>query len=398
MKGQPFNRELTWIAPLLCLCLIVLGLLRPTQKSPAPAAARLIRSLDGVLVPVEEPYRGTVFTWCSFGVGGYLEQTRAPQTVLMAGGAAEREWFGLRDLMSRIYPNVLKEDRYWDMRNGDIALKDKTGVEVLLSYNAGAYIADCGDAGMIPLLREVGLPSVYLNWHEKDGNESSYAQARVETALVGDPARGEALIARNKQAWSDLKRELKLDTMASYPRVLMMGSSVLDWSYFYLKTMRNSYQQYFPPAGVDNASRDWSGDRQDAERILAMDPEIIYLTGRHDYLFPTENPQEFMQDPRWRDLKAVKEKRVYRMFGEGGLGGIIYQPLYDRFMAEVAHPDLLQPTLRQMIRDRIQSEFNYRLSDDELDEMLNVEENAGSAGAERFIRNYAPQKSQELKR
>ena len=94
-----------------------------------------------------------------------------------------------------------------------------------------------------------------------------------------------------------------------------------------------------------------------------------------------------MHDLRWRDMKAVREKRVYRMYGDGGLGGIIYQPLYDRFMAEVAHPERLQPRLRQILRDQIQTEFRYSLCDDEIDDMLNVDENKGSMGAERFSRD-----------
>jgi hypothetical protein len=34
------------------------------------------------------------------------------------------------------------------------------------------------------------------------------------------------------------------------------------------------------------------------------------------------------------------------------------------------------------------SEFGYRLSDEQIDTMLNVDENSGSAGAERFTRDY----------
>ena len=170
-----------------------------------------------------------------------------------------------------------------------------------------------------------------------------------------------------------------------------------NWNYFYIKTVRNDYQIYFPPAGINNAYPRWMENRLDAERVLAIDPDIILLTGSRDFPHAGESPQEFMHDPRWRDLKAVKEKCVYRMFGGGGLGGIIFQPLYDRFMAEIAHPDRLQPKLRQLLRDRILTEFNYRLSDDEIDEMLNVDENSGSDGAERFTRDYIPQKPQELK-
>ena len=140
----------------ICLyCISCSGFVTPNTKNIYSDHARFVHSADGVLVPIDEPYQGTALFWCSYGVNGYLEQTRAPQTVLMAGGTTQRKWFGLHDMMSRIYP-MFKNDRFWDMKIADIALKDKTNVEVLASYNAGAYIGDCGEMGMIPLLRQAG--------------------------------------------------------------------------------------------------------------------------------------------------------------------------------------------------------------------------------------------------
>lgn len=391
-----FAREAIWLLPFIMIGIIMICLTRPSPVALSPTGVRKISSADGKVISVDEPFRGVVLTWGAWTVGDYLQHTRAPETVLVAGGQRERKWSRKYDLMGRIFPQILN-DTHWDLINGDSDLRSKTEIETLLTYNPGAYLGNDGHYGMIPILRSVGMPAFYTYWNSKSWDEARYSTARTETMLVGHPEFGEALIARYKQANDDLDRELRTVALASRPRALMLGSSLHDWSYFYIKSVLNDYQTYFLRAGVENASQGLSGEHQDSERIIAMDPDIIFLTGSRDFPLRGESPQEFMRDPRWRDLKAVKEKRVYRMFGGGGLGGLIFQPLYDRFMAEIAHPDLLQPKLRQLLRDRILTEFNYRLSDDEIDEMLNVDENSGSAGAERFTRNYIPQKPQELK-
>lgn len=378
--------------------MILLSMLRPPPTVPLSTNGRMVISADGVQVPIEEPFRGVAFTWGAWGVSGYLENTREPDTVLVAGGHRQRENFGRYGLMHKVYPQIFRENHFWDLKYGELSLMAKTGIEPLLAYNAGVYLANGGNYGMGPTLRQAGLPAIYLSWRSKNWDEVGYQAARVENALIGHPELGEALIKRFQEANKELAQELHPEALLHRPLMLMMGCSAKNWSYFYVKSYRNDYRIYYPLAGVENASSpEYTGESPDAERILEMDPDIIFLTGSRDFPNTGESPQEFMHDPRWRDLKAVKERRVYRMFGGGGLGGLIFQPLYNRFMAEIAHPDILQPKLRQLLRDRILTEFNYRLSDDEIDEMLNVDENAGSAGAERFTRSYIAQKIQELK-
>lgn len=394
-----YAREFVWLISFICVALMVISLLRPLPQFPAHAHSRIVIDGAGEKVPVEEPFRGIVLTWGAWGVGGYLQNTRAPQTVMNAGGPLVRKWFGERDLMSKVFPQVLNDDKYWDPANGDWAQRAKSEVEGLMRYDAGAYLGNGGNYGMVPVLRRIGLPAVSLAWNNNDPSKTwddvCYSSARVETSLIGHPQLGEALIARYKLAFADIRSELQPETLPYQPRVLMMGSSWKDRGYFYLKSVKNSYQIYFPPAGILNASKDLSGDRQDAERILSMDPDMIFLTGSRDSLWPTENPQQFLHDPRWQGLKAVRARRVYRVPGGGGLGGLIFQPIYNRWMAEVAHPDRMQPRVRQILRDRFVTEFNYRLSDDQIDKILNVEENRGLPGTERFERNYQDNKEQE---
>ena len=316
---------------------------------------------------------------------------------MSAGGPRARMYFGESSLMSKVFPEVFQQDHYWNTPYGDELQRAKWDIEKAYTVNAGVFLGNSAYFGMVPELRRVGLPAMYLNSHPQPGNWDGviFEVARVESALVGQPGLGEAEISRYKQAFANLKQELDPDALPRQPRALMMGSSAKNFGYFYIKSFGNDYQIYFPPAGVINASIGFAGERQDAERILSMDPDIIFLLGGRNDRVPTESPQEFLRDPRWQGLKAVSQKRVYRMPGGGGLGGLIYQPIYDRWMAEIAHPDRMKPRARQIMRDYFFTEFNYHLSDDQIDEILNVDENRGLPGTERFERNYQASNLQE---
>jgi iron complex transport system substrate-binding protein len=113
-----------------------------------------------------------------------------------------------------------------------------------------------------------------------------------------------------------------------------------------------------------------------------------------------ETVAEFMRDPRWRGLKAVQERRVYRMPGTSSadLAIMQYRPLWTRWMAEIGHPERMQPRLRQMLRESFVREFGYRLTDDQIDTLLRIDENKDSVGYERFTRNYQAGKEKDPSR
>jgi hypothetical protein len=139
---------------------------------------------------------------------------------------------------------------------------------------------------------------------------------------------------------------------------------------------------YLPRAGVVNAAI--GAAAENVERVLAVDPDIILLLGT------AELPRQFMRDQRWLGLKAVREKRVYidPWNSTWGPGGLTFRPVELRWIAELAHPDRLQPKVRQLLRDRMFGEFGYRLSDRQIDLQLRVADNSASLGAERFTRDY----------
>jgi hypothetical protein len=195
-------------------------------------------------------------------------------------------------------------------------------------------------------------------------------QLRVISDLIDQPELADARIASYCGSIAALQQELQPRTLAYHPRVLMVGQ----------------YKGDFARAGVVDADTEREIPGDDAERLLIMDPDMIFF-------FPG-SPKEFMKDPRWQGLKAVRGHQVYRW----AQSDVTFRPAQLRWLAEIAHPDRLQPRVRQLMRDRMREEFGYSLSDDQIDQMLHVNDNSDSVGTERFTRNYRGEDQQEIPR
>lgn len=385
MKGSHI-RELSWLIPFACIGLMALSLLRPLPEFSAPAQGRIVVDAGGVPVHIALPFKGTVLTWGGL-VREYLHDTRAPETLLNAGGAGRREF--LKEVIGWIYPRLAKRESVWDAGvAGSYGRAANSEVESLMALDAGAYLGMKGiNNSPVSLLRRIGLPTLHSITHPRSEDERFFTQARVETAVIGHPERGEELIANYCRAFAELERELQPTTLTMRPRVLLFGGSRRDWRVLYVRDHHHSHQIYVIRAGLENAAYEYEARRPDAERILAMEPDMIFLMERSR---DPETVQEFMGDPRWRGLKAVHEKRVYRMPGTSSadLAIMQYRPLWTRWMAEIGHPERMRPRLRQMLRESFVREFGYRLTDDQIDVLLRIDENKDSAGYERFTRNY----------
>jgi ABC-type Fe3+-hydroxamate transport system substrate-binding protein len=368
-------RGFFWLAPFLFLGLVALA---PSRAPPVPAPARshFVTDAEGVEVAVPLPFRAVA----GYGGSDFLETTRAPETLLKAGGPRDRARFA-SGLMSRIYPRALKDDNLWNC---------PFDLETLLAYDNGATYFSWGPADA---LRRIGLPTLARGWNSANRDEQVFSAVRVEAAAMGQPERGEAFINTYMEAYADLHDALQPETLADLPRVLTMGSSVRDWSNIWAgreKDSRFDDQR----VGVKNATEglEDSGRQQDTERILAMNPDLILLYG--------ESVQDFLHDPRWQGLKAVKGIRVYQALRTlrrslETLYGLDYRPLWARWEAEIAHPDRLQPKVRRLVRDHYVQAYGYHLCDDEIDDLLRVDESKDSAGYARFMKNTLANKGQE---
>jgi hypothetical protein len=383
-------KELTWAIPFGTVGLLILVLLRPAPLLAPPAEARVVADAEGMNVSVRSPLSGEVQTWCSYGASAWIENTRSPGELLNGGNARARESFA-KSIWGWMFPEVVTNESLWTGQGAAFegGLRGHyANIEIVFGFNAGAYLGGCGRNGLVPMMRSIGLPAVAITGPSRNWDESMFTTARVEAELVAMPERAEALIESYKRAFGALMQELQPETLARRPRILIMASSSRDWHRLYVKNERNAYQIYLPPAGVTNAADRNVPQSPDAERIIGTEPDIIFLMGY------AQTPKEFEQDLRWRGLRAVREKHVYRMPGEpnggGGLAGLNFQPLWTRWMAELAHPARLQPQVRSLLREHFVNEFGYRLSDDQIDQMLHIDVNKDQPGYERFNGDYKP--------
>ena len=361
-------RELSWLAPFVGLALISVAPWRPAPVFPAPAQSRVVTDARGVKVVVPLPFRAVI----GYGGAGFLETTHAPETLVRAGGnARDRERFG-SGIINRIYPQIAKEDALWG---------SPPEIESLLAMDVDYTYFHV----LVEQVQRVGLAAPALVWHPANRDEQVYSVTRIEGAAMGREDRAEAFIAGYKQAYAELEQDLQSSTLPEHPRKLAMGASSIDWNFLFVIGVKETRFDDLR-IGVENAAEGYEdvGRQQDAERILAMNPDVVFILG--------QTPQEFSRDPRWRGLRAVQSNRVYQGLRSlrgslEPLNGLDFRPLWARWEAEIAHPDRLSSSkLRELLRDHFLKSYRYRLRDDEIDDLLRIDENKDSLGYARFMK------------
>jgi iron complex transport system substrate-binding protein len=101
------------------------------------------------------------------------------------------------------------------------------------------------------------------------------------------------------------------------------------------------------------------------EELLAWDPEYIFVGRMY-------SPDLVMKDPRWKDVRAVKEGKVYQnpegvFYWDGSSEGILLM----EFMAKKMYPELFQDLdMKKEIVDYYARFYNYRLTDAEAGKIL----------------------------
>ena len=141
-------------------------------------------------------------------------------------------------------------------------------------------------------------------------------------------------------------------------------------------------------AGAINASKDikFTG-MTDLEQLLLIDPDVILLAanpGDHTTM------QEVVCRPEFRSLRAMRERRVYKLPAHTYMNEPVEDPLLLRWMAEVFYPARMPLRLRDEYKETYQEVYGYAISDDEIDGAIFLEENLASAGYERFTRRKPP--------
>jgi iron complex transport system substrate-binding protein len=343
------------------LCLMALTLFRPWATVPPIAQGRVISDDTGKEVVIPEPFPG-VITGGTY-IGDLLGKTHAPDAILKVGGLRDRPRPGAQwGLPYRIYPQVVRNDALWDFPSDTetVLAKDEGGV-----YLFGGAFFD-----------EFGLTSV--NWGPAqygDNDNVIVTMTRMLNRIVGHEDYADILIARYWRVLEDMSEELRLETIAEADRPRTINMVDAGWE-------RVSAESWYDARlGLRGGSEGFEalGRESDVERILAMNPDVIILL--------VGDAAEFLRDPRWRGMDAVRNRRVYSKVLNNYTFDLDQHPLGLRWITEVAYPDRMRPRLRELVDGHYRESYGYRLSDTELDDILVVEANRNSVHYERFLKN-----------
>jgi iron complex transport system substrate-binding protein len=241
-------------------------------------------------------------------------------------------------------------------------------IEELVKTKPDIAIVSVGDKN-VDKISEVHIPVVQLNFTDFNGLKSCFQ-------LTGDILGGDA--KQRAQQYDDyLDSKLKMVTdvtskipQADRPKVLHLTSlspNIADGG----NTIIDAWIQ---AAGGVNAAAEEPGSFKEVsmEQILQWNPEVIIL-GTGNTGLGAKNADLLKTDPRWQEVKAVKNGRVY-VNPNGAF-------MWDRYGAEEAleiqwaaktlNPDnFTNLDMNQVTQDFYKMFLNYNLTDDETNRIL----------------------------
>ena len=238
-----------------------------------------------------------------------------------------------------------------------------------------------GDDIVSPI-RKAGLEVAILKGMKDENTARQWI--RIMGAAVAKPQKAERLIAWRDQVMARIKAKTDPIPEKDKPRTLYFKRFKTQLKVSGRKSFNNFYIEL--AGGRNPAARDGSRWNKvvDLEQIFKYDPEVIILNSFESDL----GPQDLYDDPLWAEVSAVRNKRVYRV-----PIGVYYwdtpnheSPLWWMWLSELLHPEIFSWDLREEIHNAYDLIYGRTPDDEQIDKILHVSQNGGSAHYARFYR------------
>ncbi|MBN2738720.1 MAG: ABC transporter substrate-binding protein [Spirochaetales bacterium] len=218
-----------------------------------------------------------------------------------------------------------------------------------LSFNVKSYIdlkpdliilAEWSDFSKVQELRDAGIPVYQVNF------PTTLEKVQSLILTMGIMLREEEK-ATGLLTWMDNRLEPLMDKVASIKPADRL--TVLDYNPgFGTAFGKNSiWNEIVTLAGLKNIAADYEEDDYGTlslsrDLIIKLNPDIIVLPGwvYDDPKGPEKIHQRFMADQAFKNLKAVKNNRVYQIPEKYRHGGSHFFVKAVEIMAALAYPDL----------------------------------------------------------
>lgn len=234
-------------------------------------------------------------------------------------------------------------------------------------------------------LERVGLPGlIEVSINPKDQPGSRLAMWKLMGSVTSKQGKADSLLTRYFSKCQELKSIIP-NTPADKPRVAILYR--VGNGFWGIGGRNYNLNDRLEFAGAQNAAMNYKiSGGVDLEQLLVLDPDIILLnSGPGDDL-----PQNIYTRPEWESLRAVRERRVYKMPVYSYMNAVINAPVEDPllllWMAELFYPDKMPRKLRSEFKETYRNIYQYDISDEEIDSAIFLKENLCSAGYERFSR------------
>jgi len=283
-------------------------------------------------------------------------------------------WVAMRDgVMGTMFPRTLELPH-------DVATQDFTpNVETVRSLNPDVVV-QWSDSQLVDPLENAGL--TVLGLKNTGTQEDVDAWVAMFAAMLGKPERATEIKARSDKELAEIKSAAAGRGSAG-PSILYFNrftgglkvAAANTYNDFYIKLVGGSNpatgKDPLPGAGMVGL---------DVEQVLRWDPEVILLGN-----FDQAMPQDIYSDPVWRNVSAVRSRRVYKV----PLGAYRWDPpgqespLMWLWLSDIAFPQA-RSGLRGKVTEYFKFLYNHEPTAAELDKILWITGNSGSADYQQF--------------
>ncbi len=286
-------------------------------------------------------------------------------------GMNNESWVAVRDgVMRSIYPEALQ------IAHGVAAEDFAPNIESIVALEPDVVVqwSNRGN-GIIAPLENAGLKVVGVDYGDL-GDVDTWLE--MFATMLGKPERGSAMTARI-EAGRTATAAASTRT-GRPPRVLYFLRFAESMQVAGRETFNHEYIEL---VGAENAAADVTGGfaEVDPEQVLRWDPDVLLL-GTFDQAMPAD----VYDNKIWKDLAAVRSRRVYKV----PLGGYRWDPpsqetpLMWQWLSDLAFPKDGGSPLRSAITETYAFLYGASPTAAEVDQMLWMSANGGSAAYGQF--------------
>lgn len=190
----------------------------------------------------------------------------------------------------------------------DVKKKEKVGdlkvnIEKVVSLEPDLILADTGNGEAVDALRKTGIPVLVM---EAKTFDEIYQSIEMIGKATGNDAKADDVVSKMKEDVKEVQEKVKAVPEAKRPNVWIE----VDPSLF-TAGKGTFMHDMVTIAGGKNIAGDLDGWKQlSEEKVLQRNPDIILNTyGYYD----KEGAAKIKQRPKWQQVKAVKEGRVFAL-------------------------------------------------------------------------------------